>query len=91
MSTLLSILDLLVLLFLVFHVVSYVRGGMSEGTGALLLTLCVAAAVLVLAAVSLAAYSGLLRDSSVGKQLIYLLVPLISLAILFACRRRGPV
>jgi hypothetical protein len=77
MGTLVNIVDLIVLLLLVVHVPRTVW----KGSGSLLLTICVALAVIVFAPVSLAALSGLVGSESSLTQVI-LLAALLAMAAL---------
>jgi hypothetical protein len=80
MVTLLSILDVIVLLLLIVHLIRRVREK-GPGFGSLLLTIFVALAVIVFAVVSLGAYLGLAAESSTFTQAIFLLILLAMSAL----------
>ena len=81
MATLLSILDLIVLLLLIVHVTRTVSMK-DPGVGSLILSIFVALAVIVFATVSLGAYAGLAGESSTFTQVIFLLILLVMAALI---------
>ena len=82
MGTLLSILDFLVLCLLVLSVLRIVWKELQPGSGSLILSLCVALALAILAIVSLTTYMGLVDVSSTFTQVIFLIVLLVMSALL---------
>ena len=79
MGIALSIADLLVLLTIVISASRAVRNGQSRGFGPLLLSICIALALLIFALVSFAAASGLAQSSSLNQ--VFLLAFLVVTAI----------
>lgn len=67
MEIVLSIADLLVLLTIVVSVSRAVRNGQSRGSGPLLLSICIVAALLIFALVSFTAAFGLAESSSLNQ------------------------
>jgi len=82
MGTILSILDVIILLLLALAVLRRIWKEQEHGSGSFLLTICVAAALIVLVLVSLAAFQGLLGVSSSLMQGIFLLILLVMAALI---------
>jgi hypothetical protein len=82
MGTILSILDFIVLLLLALAVLRRIWKELQQGPGSLLLTICVALALAVLAFVSLASYQGLVGVVSSLTQGIFLLILLVMAVLL---------
>jgi len=82
MRTLLDILDFVVLLLLVIHAARRVRGEQPQDRGSLVLSIFVALALIVFAYVSLTAYVGLVGDSSLPTQVIFLVILLLMAAVI---------
>ena len=82
MGTLLNILDFLVLCLLVLSVLRIVWKELQPGSGSLILSICVALALAILALVSLTAYMGLVDVSSTFTQVIFLIVLLVMATLL---------
>ena len=70
MSILLTIADLLVLLTIVASISRAVRYGQQNGSGSLLLTVCIVIALLVFATVSFTAASGLAQSSAFNQAVL---------------------
>lgn len=83
MATILSFLDVLVLLLLVLYLVRMVHQGPS-GSGSSLLSLFAALFVILLAVISLGAYIGLVSESSMPTQVIFLVIQLAMAAIILS-------
>lgn len=77
MGTILSILDFIILFLLALAVLRAVWKEQQVGSGPLLLTICVALALVVVAFVSFAAYQGLVGVTSSLTQGIFLLILLV--------------
>jgi hypothetical protein len=79
MGIVLIIADLLVLLTIVISVSRAVRNGQPNGSGSMLLTVCIVVALLIFATVSFTAASGLAQSSSLnqGVLLAFLIVTAI--------------
>ena len=81
MATLVNIVDFIVLLMFVVHIPRVVRKALSQGSGQMLLTLCIAVAVIIFALVSFIAEAGLIASVSSLTQGILLLF-LVVMAVL---------
>lgn len=82
MGTILNILDFLVLCLLVLSVLRIVWKELRPGSGSLVLSICLAVALAIVAIVSLTAYMGLVEVSSTFTQAIFLLILLAMAALL---------
>jgi hypothetical protein len=82
MSTLLGIVDFIVLLLIVVVILRTVWMKPPQGSGSLVLSIFVALALIVFATVSLAAYWGLVQDSSSLTQGIFLVILLVMAVLL---------
>ena len=91
MGILLNILDFLVLCLLVLSVLRMVWKELQPGSGSLVLSICVALALAIVAIVSLTAYMGLVEVSSTFTQVIFLLVLLAMAALLRSAWSSKPV
>jgi hypothetical protein len=91
MSTLLAIVDVIVLVLLVVHVLGRVKKESPQGSGSMLLTICVAVVAIVFAIISFAAYLGLVAASSTMTQVIFLIVLLAMAGILLTSFSSKPV
>ena len=80
MGTVLTIVDVLVLLSIVISVSRAVRNGQPRGTGPLILFICMVVAVLIFAAVSFTAASGLAQSSLFNQ--VALLLFLVATAVM---------
>lgn len=89
MATILSVLDVLVLLLLV---VSLVRTVHQEGvgSGSPLLSLFAALFVILLAVISLGAYIGLVSESSILTQAIFLVILVAMAAVILSTWKSTP-
>lgn len=89
MGTLLAVLDILVLLLLIIHTTRTVWKEHPQGTASLLLAIFVALALIIFASVSLSAFVGLSRASSVPMQVLFLMVLVVIAALLrYSCMRK---
>jgi hypothetical protein len=84
MGTLLSALDVIVLLLLVAVVLRTVWNELPRGTGSLVLSVCLALVLAVFAIVSISSYMGLVQVSSLLTRGLFLLVLLAMAAMLRA-------
>jgi hypothetical protein len=82
MTTLLDILDFVVLLLLVVIALRAVWNGLSRGSGSLILSICTLFFSILFAIVSFTVYMGLVRVSSSLTQGIFLVILLIMAALL---------
>jgi hypothetical protein len=82
MGTLLGIVDFVVLLLLVVLILRTVWKEQPQGSGSLLLSICVALALIVFATVSFAAYLGLVEVSSSLTRGIFLVILLVMAGLL---------
>jgi hypothetical protein len=84
MGTLLSIMDFVVLLFLIVQVLREVGRQQIPGSGSLVLSVCLAFFLLILGTVSFTAYLGLVEVSSSLTRGIFLVILLAMAALLSA-------
>jgi hypothetical protein len=82
MGTLLGILDFIVLLLIVASALRALRKERPEGSASLVLSLCVALALIVFGTVSITAYLGLVEVVSSLTHVIFLVILLVMAAII---------
>lgn len=90
MATILSLLDVLVLLLLIVYLVRMVHQE-SSGSGSPLLALFAALFVTLLAVISLGAYIGLVTESSMLMQVIFLVILVAMAAVILSTWKAKPV
>jgi hypothetical protein len=88
MTTLLSIVDFIVLLLLVVQVLRTVRKEQPQGSGSLVLAICLAPVLIIFGIVSISAYMGLVEVVSSLTQGV-LLVVLLGMAALLGLSWAG--
>ena len=85
MATLLHVLDLVILVLLIVHLIRVVNA-----FGSMLLSICVALAGTVLGIISLGVYVGLVGESSMLAQVIFLVILLVMAWVILSSWKSKP-
>jgi hypothetical protein len=81
MTTLIAIVDLVVLLMYLVHIPRFVSNSQARGTGQLVLSVCIAVAIAIFGVVSVVANAGLVAATSSATQAVILLALVVMAAL----------